>query len=60
MERRSTAIESEVEAFYKTVICSIFTYDSESWVLDEHTCKVLNGVNTTMLSFFTNKSVQEK
>ena len=36
------------------------TYGSEAWLLDEKTCKKLNGVNAAMLSYFTGKSIREE
>lgn len=30
---------------YKSVCCYILTYDSEAWVLNKHTYKLINGVN---------------
>ena len=40
---------------YKAVVCSILTYGSEVWRLDEKTLAALNGVNARCLSRFTDK-----
>ena len=38
---------------YKAAICSLFTYGSEAWCLDEATCAALNGANSRCLSRIT-------
>ena len=45
---------------YVSAVCSIMTYGSEAWLLNEQTCKKLNGTNATMLAYFTGKSIQEE
>ena len=40
--------------------CSILTYGSEAWTLDERTCKIINGANAFMLSHITGKSRHEE
>ena len=40
---------------YKTAICSLLTYGSEAWVLDEATQTMINGANVRCLSRFTGK-----
>ena len=40
---------------YKAAVCSILTYGSEAWRLDEKTLATLNGVNARCLSRFTGK-----
>ena len=35
---------------YKTGVCSKLAYGSESWLLDETTIKMLNGVNSQMVA----------
>ena len=45
---------------YKAVVCSIMTYGSEAWLLDNATCKALNGANAAMLAIITGKSIQQE
>ena len=40
---------------YKTAVCSLLTYGSEAWNLDESTLAMLNGANARCLSRFTGK-----
>ena len=40
---------------YKTAICSLLTYGSEAWTLDEKTLAMINGANARCLSWFTGK-----
>ena len=37
-------------SLYKASVCSILTYGSEAWLLDDETCKIINGANAYMLS----------
>ena len=41
---------------YKTAVCSLFTYGSESWFLDDKTMATINGANARCLSRITGKS----
>lgn len=41
---------------YKSACCSILTYGSEAWVLNEAACKIINGANASMLSHITGLS----
>ena len=41
---------------YKCAVCSLFTYGSEAWNLDEVTIAALNGANTRCLSRITARS----
>ena len=45
---------------YKSACCSILTYGSEAWVLDERACKLINGANASMLSHITGRSHREE
>ena len=45
---------------YKSAVCSILVYGSEAWKLDEQTCRMLNGANTTMLTHITGKTRHEE
>ena len=45
---------------YKAAVCSIMTYGSEAWLLDNATCKTLNGANAAMLAIITGKSIQQE
>ena len=45
---------------YKAAICSLFTYGSEAWNLDEQTCAALNGANSRCLSRFTGRTIHEE
>ena len=40
---------------YKTAVCSLLTYGSEAWHLDERITAMLNGANARLLSRFTGK-----
>lgn len=45
---------------YKTAVCSLMTYGSETWHLDEKVTAMLNGVNARLLSHFTGKDPHKK
>ena len=45
---------------YKSAICSLFTYGSEAWHLDEKTAAILNGANARCLSRITGRSIHEE
>ena len=45
---------------YKAACCSILTYGSEAWILNEKACKLINGANASMLSHITNRSRHEE
>ena len=45
---------------YKSAVCSILTYGSEAWLLDEEACKAINRANAIMLSFITGKTIAEE
>ena len=45
---------------YKSACCSILTYGSEAWVLDDKACKLINGANAGMLSHITGRSRREE
>ena len=38
---------------YVSACCSIMAYGSEAWLLDETTCRILNGANSYMLAHIT-------
>ena len=40
---------------YKTAVCSLLTYGSEAWHLDDKVTAMLNGANARLLSRFTGK-----
>ena len=41
---------------YKSSVCSIMTYGSEAWQLNEEVARALNGANSQMLSIITGKT----
>ena len=41
---------------YKSACCSILTYGSEAWVLNDKACKIINGANARMLSHITGRT----
>ena len=45
---------------YISACCSILTYGSEAWCLDERTCKALRGANSQMLSIITGKTPHQE
>ena len=45
---------------YRSGVCVRLTYDCEAWKLDSRSCKILNGVNSRMLSHITNKTIKEE
>ena len=45
---------------YRAACCSMLTYGSEAWTLDETTCKIINGANAAMVAHITQRSVQEE
>ena len=45
---------------YRAAVCSLFTYGSEAWNLDEKTRAALNGANSRCLSRITGRSIQEE
>ena len=45
---------------YRSGVCARLTYGCEAWKLDSRTCKMLNGVNSRMLSRITNKTIKEE
>ena len=45
---------------YRAAICSLFTYGSEAWKLDERTRAALNGANAPCLSHITGHSIHEE
>ena len=45
---------------YKAAVCSLFTYGSEAWHLDERTAAALNGANSRCLSRITGKGIHEE
>ena len=57
----SSGISLELKMrLYKSAICSLFTYGSEAWHLDEKTAATLNGANARCLSRITGKSIHEE
>ena len=42
---------------YEAAVCSLLTYGCETWNLDAHTIRRLNGANSTMLARFTGQSI---
>ena len=45
---------------YKTAVCSLLTFGSEAWRLDEKTIAKINGCNARCLSHITHKSAHEE
>ena len=45
---------------YKTAVCSLLTYGSEAWRLDQKTIAMLNGCNARCLSHITQKTAHEE
>ena len=45
---------------YKSSICSIMTYGSEAWMLNEATIKRLNGANAQMVNIITGKTPHQE
>ena len=45
---------------YQAAICSILTYDCETWSLTPKVMRQLNGVNSKILSRFTHKSIPQE
>ena len=41
-------------------MCSILTYRSEAWNIDDKTWKALNGANTRMVSVLTGKTPHQE
>ena len=42
---------------YEAAVCSLLTYGCETWSLDSHTIRRINGANSTMLARFTGQSI---
>ena len=45
---------------YKSSVCSILTYGSETWTLTKGVCAALNAVNSSMVSVITDRSIREE
>ena len=45
---------------YIAGVCSIFTYGSEAWLLNDRVCRFINGVNSKMVSRITGQSIREE
>ena len=45
---------------YEAAVISILSYGSETWDLDALTRRMLNGVNSLMLAWFTNKPIRSE
>ena len=45
---------------YKAAICSILTYGSEAWFIDEQVRRALNGANAQMMSTITGKTPHQE
>ena len=45
---------------YKSSVCSVMTYGSEAWQLNDEVSKALNGANSQMLSVITSKTPHEE
>ena len=45
---------------YVVSVCSILTYGSEAWNLDEATQRMLNGANSQMVAIITGKTPHEE
>ena len=45
---------------YVSGVCSILTYGSEAWRLDERAQRAINGANAMMLAHMTGKSIHEE
>ena len=54
--RQSTPLSLKMRIYN----CSRLTYGSETWCLDSHTHKMLNGVNSRLVSRITNRSPHEE
>ena len=42
---------------YEAAVCSLLTYGCETWNLDTHTIRRINGANSTMIARFTGQSI---
>ena len=42
---------------YKSAICSLFTYGSEAWALDENTRATINGANARCMNWITGRGI---
>ena len=45
---------------YKSSVCSIMTYGSEAWALNESTIKKLNGANAQMVNIISDKTPHQE
>ena len=45
---------------YVAAVCSVMTYGSEAWLLDDATIRALNGANSRMVSTITGRSPHEE
>ena len=45
---------------YISACCSILTYGSEAWHLDDRACKAINGANAQILTNITGKTIKEE
>ena len=45
---------------YRTGVCSKLVYGCEAWILDDKTCKMLNGANSKMVSRITGRPIREE
>ena len=45
---------------YKTAVCSLLTYGSEAWDLDEQAQAQINGINARLMSRFTGKDAHQE
>ena len=45
---------------YKAAVCSLFTYGSEAWNLNERTRAAINGANSRCLSRITGRTIHEE
>ena len=58
---QATDVELDLRIrIYISGCCSILTYGSEAWPLDDKTCKIINGANAYMLSHITGRSRHEE
>ena len=45
---------------YEAAVCSLLTYGCETWNLDAHTIRRINGANSTMIARFTGQSIHTR
>ena len=45
---------------YISAVCSILSYGSEAWLLDDRACRAINGANAAMLSHITGNTIRHE